>query len=86
MKIISVHKHIQHLQIIIGGFSMSNSRSTRRPGNGVHLGSINPSITVSDTAPDDPNHKDLWFDITGDPGVWKWYDSDTDTWYTGVIP
>jgi hypothetical protein len=59
---------------------MSNSRSSRRVGNGIHMGSLNPNITVSDTAPDDPNDKDLWFDITSSPGTWYYYDEATDTW------
>jgi hypothetical protein len=61
---------------------MSNSRSSRRPGTGVHFGSLNPAIHVGDTSPKNPRDKDLWFDTTASPGTWKYYDLDTDTWTT----
>lgn len=56
------------------------SRSSRRPGNGPHFASLNPSIHVGSTQPKSPNDLDLWFDTTASPGTWKYYDANTTTW------
>lgn len=54
------------------------SRSARRPGQGEHIASINPSIWVGTAAPNNPRDKDLWLD-TSDK-TWYYYDASSDTW------
>jgi hypothetical protein len=56
------------------------SKSSRRPGFGNNFGSLNVPVHVGDTAPSNPVNKQLWFDITTSPGVWKYYDLATVTW------
>ena len=66
----------------LGGFNMSISKSSRRPGMGVHRGSLNPKITIatstaSTTASQFPNlskKNDLFYDATVSPVVVYWYD------------
>lgn len=58
----------------------SVSRSVRRPGYGTLVGAQNPKITVSATAPSFPKDKELWFDISTAPAVWKWWDAANSIW------
>jgi hypothetical protein len=57
-----------------------SSRSSRRPGNGAHIGSLNPSIHVGVTAPVNPRDNDLWFNTTASPGTWYYYNLATVSW------
>jgi len=50
-------------------------RASKRAGYGQQRGSINPKITVSVTAPNQPKKYDIWVDITtASAPVWNYYD------------
>jgi hypothetical protein len=55
-------------------------RPNNRSGFGNNRGSTNPPIIISSTAPEEPQHKDLWLNTSTSPGVLKWYDSSSGTW------
>jgi hypothetical protein len=55
-------------------------RPNNRSGFGILRGALNKPIFINNTAPEQPQHKDLWLDTTASPATLKWYDSTTSTW------
>ena len=65
---------------------MSNSRSSKRAGNGINRGSLNPNITVLQSEstvtamPSNPKHNDIVIDAntTGSIVIYVWNKDDND--------
>lgn len=55
-------------------------RPNNRGGFGINKGSLNPPIFIGATAPQEPQHKDIWFNTSTSPATIKWYDSASGTW------